>query len=212
MPNVNVTRDSMEKVKRILQQFKTDMEHIPHSVMQSAAAALSECERQINDLKNRIMESEQEISRLEAGLGSLRSSEAANQAKINEYESQNRSYNSKLQMIKAEKEYMSYISELDEKVRKNEGMIKELEMQNYKIGNETSSLENELQEKRNEAQRKRNKLESMQSAFYNIQSETENLNSMIRAFSGHALNDAASGIAGVNQCIQFIDEYMSTNL
>ena len=54
MPDVNVSRDSLEKAKNTLGQFKTDVSHIPASMSKHIELTENECEQTIGNLKNQI--------------------------------------------------------------------------------------------------------------------------------------------------------------
>lgn len=56
------------------------------------------------------------------------------------------------------------------------------------------------------------KRDRLKMAYSNLQSELNNFTNSVRRFSQNALEQTQQDIAGVDQCIQYIDDYLATNL
>ena len=250
MPDVNVSRDALGKVKNTLTQFKTDVSHVPISMSRHIETTEDECEYTIDNLKHQISELVYAIKEAESKLEDLHNRYAYNQKKIKDDEAQIQylknqiagieariqSLNNQLdslysQLSSAEtdeeknsiqneisrvnseiQKQKSYSYDVEDKIKINEREIDDLEKQNRSIQGEISSIEAELQKLKREKVRKENILDRMNVAFSNLKNELATLKNTMNNFVNSALNATENNIAGIDQCIQHIEEYMATDL
>lgn len=106
----------------------------------------------------------------------------------------------------------SSLSAIYRKIDANRNKIENLEGQKKALQQKIEALKAELKKNINEEYRKQNKLDRMNVAFSGLKNDMANLTTEVRRFADNAVLDTDTGIAGVNQCILYIDEYMSTNL
>lgn len=250
MPDVNVSRDALGKVKSTLGQFKTDVSHIPASMSKHIEMTENECEQTIHNLKNQIAELAYKIKENETKLDDLCNRYAYNQRKIKEDEIQVHNLKNEIASIEArikslqsrldylygqlssaetdeEKQQIQeeissvqaqlqqqkrYLYDVEEKIEINEREIDDLEKQNRSIQGEISSLEIELQKQKKEKARKESILERLNVAYSNLKNELNTLKNTMNNFVNSALNATENNLAGVDQCIQHIEEYMATDL
>lgn len=250
MPDVNVSRDALGKVKSTLGQFKTDVSHIPGSMSKHIEMTENECEQTISNLKNQIAELAYKIKEIETKLDDLRNMYAYNQKKIKDDEAQIHTLKNEIASIEAQikslqnrldslygqlssaetdeerqqiqeeisnmqgqlQRQKSYLYDIEDKIRINEREIDDLEKQNRSIQSEISSSEIELQKQKKEKSRKEGILERMNVAYSNLKNELNTLKNTMNNFVNSALNATENNLAGVDQCIQHIEEYMATDL
>lgn len=91
-------------------------------------------------------------------------------------------------------------------------MICELQDDIGRIENAIGKTESEIQFLDAELSRKRSKWNRLDMAYSNLRSELDAFANSVRRFSEHALTQTQQDIAGVDQCIQYIDDYLATNL
>lgn len=250
MPDINVSRDALRKVKSTLTQFKTDVSHIPVSMSRHIETTEDECGHTTNNLKNQISELAYKIKEAETKLEDLRNRYAYNQkiikddeaqiqnlknqisgieARIQSLNNQLNSLFSQLSSVETDEEKNSiqneisrvnsemqkqkkYLYDVEDKIKINEKEIDDLEKQNRSIQGEISTIEAELQKLKREKVRKENILDRMNVAFLNLKNELATLKNTMNIFANNALIATDNNIAGIDQCIQQIEEYMATDL
>lgn len=97
------------------------------------------------------------------------------------------------------------LQNLERMIQKLNADIKEAEADIKRTESEIRALETALF-------RKEGKLSRLNTAYSSLQSELSAFTSSVRRFSQRALEQTLDGIAGVDQCIQYIDDYLATNL
>lgn len=99
-----------------------------------------------------------------------------------------------------------------EEYRNLEGMIRKLNDDIRRIEDAIGQTESEIQSLETELSRKRSKWDRLDMAYLNLRSELNAFTNSVRRFSERALTQTQQNIAGVDQCIQYIDDYLATNL
>lgn len=94
----------------------------------------------------------------------------------------------------------------------HETQQRDLEEQNRIKQNEMLYTEAEIERQKKEQARQEAILEKMKASYGHLKDELSALRYTMDRFVGSALSTAEHHLAGVDQCIQHIEEYMATNL
>lgn len=103
-------------------------------------------------------------------------------------------------------------SDLEKTIEELQNEILELENENKVIQSEISDIEEELHKLKKEKSRREAILERMRIAFNNVIEETMNLINSTNGFTNQALLSADSNLAGIEQCLQYVEQYMLQNI
>ena len=76
--------------------------------------------------------------------------------------------------------------------------------------NEIYKCETELMELEFKLSQKRDKMQRLKAAYYCVKNEFDQLQMVVKKFQAQTILSTSGNIAGVDQCIAAVEEYMST--
>lgn len=169
--------------------------------------------KKVNENKDQIVKLEEEKGGIEARIELLNNQLSGLNGHFPNTEKEKRTMQNQILNNEQQIQNQRYcLLDIEKMIGIIENKIRDLEKENRIIQNDLNSTGTELQNQKKERNRKENVLERMKIAFNNIKGEISNLVSLIRSFTNNALSTANNNMAGVDQCIQHIDDYIATDL
>ena len=181
--------------------------------------ALEQLQTRINGLKNELNWVLDEIKRREQNIACLERERqgyynqiAGLQAELHALYASNENGNNSSAIAAVEgqiQQLYAAIKKCNEKISSEYYEIKILDAKRVSLEREIYRCEMELMELEAEKRRKLDKMYRLKSAYARVRQEFEQLQAVVKAFQYRTLESTSGNIAGIDQCIAAIEEYMS---
>lgn len=194
--------------------------------LKETEAALKQAEQSLAGIENELARCESELSHLraEAQNAAAQSAAAQNAAAQNADDSgaaaasaaaQSAEASIRMEINTLEKhlaELKGYAREAAQECRSYRAAIRDLKCDLSRLDSDIKQAQAELLDLERTLSRKRDKLQRLRYAYDELRAASDQLAFSARSFADRALTQTAQDLAGVDQCIRYIEEYLLTNL